>query len=207
MLPPQHPRLKRYSHFLTITARLGRTRSGSSHLQRHSDDDQLHPTQPLATGNIFTTGLVGWPGAPHISEKDFAPVITKALEMPGFQEDKEAGSVMVGFGHGAVLNVATKVIELIKEKRIRHFFLVAGCDGAKPGRNYYTEFVEKVPKDCVVLTLACGKFRFFDKDLGDIGGLPRLLTSGSVTMLTPRYRSPSLLARPSASASTSCLSA
>jgi len=133
---------------------------------------------PSYIGNIYTTGLVGWPGAIHIADKDFTPVIKKALEMPGFQEDKEAGSVMVGFGHDAVMNVAPKVIELIKNKKIRHFFLVAGCDGAKPGRNYYTEFVEKVPKDCVVLTLACGKFRFFDKDLGDIGGIPRLLDIG-----------------------------
>ena len=129
-------------------------------------------------GNIYTTGLVGWPGVTHIADKDFTPIIKKALEMPGFQEDKEAGSVMVGFGHEAVMNVAPKVIELIKAKKIRHFFLVAGCDGAKPGRNYYTEFVEKVPKDCVVLTLACGKFRFFDKDLGDIEGIPRLLDIG-----------------------------
>jgi hydroxylamine reductase len=133
---------------------------------------------PSYIGNIYTTGLVGWPGAIHIADKDFTLVIKKALEMPGFQEDKEAGSVMVGFGHDAVMNIAPKVIELIKNKKIRHFFLVAGCDGAKPGRNYYTEFVEKVPKDCVVLTLACGKFRFFDKDLGDIGGIPRLLDIG-----------------------------
>ncbi len=85
---------------------------------------------------------------------------------------------MVGFGHNAVMGVAGQVIEAVKNKAIRHFFLVAGCDGAKPGRNYYTEFVEKVPKDCVVLTLACGKFRFFDQDLGDIGGIPRLLDIG-----------------------------
>ena len=85
---------------------------------------------------------------------------------------------MVGFGHNAVMGVAGQVIEAVKNKAIRHFFLVAGCDGAKPGRNYYTEFVEKVPQDCVVLTLACGKFRFFDQDLGDIGGIPRLLDVG-----------------------------
>ena len=133
---------------------------------------------PTYIGNIYTTGLVGWPGATYISGKDFTPVIKKALEMPGFTEDTETGSVMVGFGHDAVMNVAPKVIELIKQKKIRHFFLVAGCDGAKPGRNYYTEFVEKVPKDCIVLTLACGKFRFFDKDLGNIEGLPRLIDIG-----------------------------
>ncbi|MFZ0613910.1 MAG: hydroxylamine reductase [Desulfobacterales bacterium] len=127
--------------------------------------------------NIFTTGLVGWPGVTHVS-KDFTPVIQKALELPGFPEDVEGKSVLVGFGRNAVLGVADKIIEAVKSKAIRHFFLVGGCDGAKPGRSYYTEFVEKIPKDCVVLTLACGKFRFFDKDLGDIGGIPRLLDVG-----------------------------
>jgi len=130
------------------------------------------------TDNIFTTGLVGWPGVTHISGKDFSPVIEKALAMPGFTQSTNGKSVMVGFGRNAVLGVAGQVIEAVQNKAIRHFFLVAGCDGAKPGRNYYTEFVEKVPEDCVVLTLACGKFRFFDKDLGDIGGIPRLLDVG-----------------------------
>ena len=128
--------------------------------------------------NIFTTGLVGWPDVTHIADKNFAPVIDKALEMPGFPEDTEGKSVMVGFARNAVLGVADNVIEGVKNKAIRHFFLVGGCDGAKPGRSYYTEFVERVPEDCVVLTLACGKFRFFDKDLGDIGGIPRLLDIG-----------------------------
>ena len=128
--------------------------------------------------NIFTTGLVGWPGVTHIADKNFTPVIAKAVEMPGFPEDMDKGEVMCGFGRNAVMSVAEKVIAGVKQGAIRHFFLVAGCDGAKPGRNYYTEFVEKVPKDCVVLTLACGKFRFFDKDLGDIGGIPRLLDIG-----------------------------
>jgi len=128
--------------------------------------------------NIFTCGLVGWPGVTHISDRNFSPVIEKALALPGFAEDIDKGQVMVGFGRNAVLGVADKVIEAVKSGAIRHFFLVAGCDGAKPGRNYYTEFVEKVPKDCVVLTLACGKFRFFNQDLGDIGGIPRLLDIG-----------------------------
>ena len=101
-----------------------------------------------------------------------------ALAMAGFTDDADKGSVLVGFGRNAVLGVADKVIEAVKSKAIRHFFLVGGCDGAKPGRNYYTKFVEQVPKDCVVLTLACGKFRFFDKQLGDIGGIPRLLDVG-----------------------------
>lgn len=128
--------------------------------------------------NIFTTGLVGWPGVAHIADKNFSRAIEKALAMEGFPADSDKGSVMVGFGRNAVLGVADKIIEAVKNKAIRHFFLVAGCDGAKPGRNYYTEFVEKIPKDCVVLTLACGKFRFFDMQLGDIGGIPRLLDVG-----------------------------
>jgi hydroxylamine reductase len=133
---------------------------------------------PAYKENIFTTGLVGWPEVPHITDLDFSPVIAKALSMPGFTEDRNGKSVMVGFGRNAVMGVAGTVIEAVKNKNIRHFFLVGGCDGAKPGRNYYAEFVKKVPKDCVVLTLACGKFRFFDEDLGDIGGIPRLLDVG-----------------------------
>jgi len=127
---------------------------------------------------IFTAGLVGWPGVTHIADRKFAPLIAKALELPGFAADTEGKSVMTGFARNAVLGVADQVIAAVKEKKIRHFFLVAGCDGAKPGRNYYTEFVEKTPADCIVLTLACGKFRFFDKELGAIGGIPRLLDMG-----------------------------
>ncbi|OQX21530.1 MAG: hydroxylamine reductase [Desulfobacteraceae bacterium IS3] len=138
----------------------------------------IQKPQDAYKDNIFTTGLVGFPGVPHLADKNFAPVIKKALELPGFTQDTDGKSVMVGFGRNAVMGVAGAVIEAVKSKAIRHFFLVAGCDGAKPGRNYYTEFVEKVPKDCVVLTLACGKFRFFDKNLGDIGGIPRLLDIG-----------------------------
>ena len=128
--------------------------------------------------NLFTSGMVGWPGIPHISDLNFKPVIDRALALPGFQEDETGPEVTVGFARNAVLGVADKVIEAVKSGAIRHFFLVAGCDGAKPGRNYYAEFVEKVPRDCIVLTLACGKYRFFDKDLGDIGGIPRLLDVG-----------------------------
>jgi len=128
--------------------------------------------------NLFTSGMVGWPGIPHVSDLNFKPVIDKALSMPGFQEEKNGKEVTVGFARNAVLGVADKVVGAVKSGAIRHFFLVAGCDGAKPGRNYYAEFVEKVPKDCVVLTLACGKYRFFDKELGDIGGIPRLLDAG-----------------------------
>jgi hydroxylamine reductase len=128
--------------------------------------------------NLFSSGMVGWPGITHIPDLNFQPVIDRALELPGFEEDYVTQEVTVGFARNAVLNVADKVIEAVKSGDIKHFFLVAGCDGAKPGRNYYTEFVEKVPKNCIVLTLACGKYRFFDQDLGDIGGIPRLLDAG-----------------------------
>lgn len=134
---------------------------------------------PKAYGeNIFTTGLVGWPGIQHVESGQFAPVIARALAMDGFAADEDKGEVLTGFARNAVLGVADKVIEAVKAGDIRHFFLVGGCDGAKPGRNYYTEFVEQAPADTIILTLACGKFRFFDKKLGDIGGIPRLLDVG-----------------------------
>ncbi len=129
-------------------------------------------------GNIFTVGPVGYPGVPHIGGKDFSAVIQKALEMPGFQEDTDGKTVMVGFGRNAVLSVAGKVIESVKNGHIKRFILVGGCDGARPGRSYYTEFVEKAPKNTIILTLACGKFRFFDKELGTIDDIPRLLDVG-----------------------------
>jgi hydroxylamine reductase len=128
--------------------------------------------------NLFTCGLVGWPGISHLKDRNFKPAIDKALALPGFAEDTNGKYVNSGFARNTVMSVAGQVIEAVKNKQIRHFFLVGGCDGAKPTRNYYTEFVEKVPKDCIVLTLACGKFRFFDKELGDIGGIPRLLDIG-----------------------------
>lgn len=129
-------------------------------------------------GRIFTTGLVAWPGVTHVSSGDFSPVIEAALSADGFAEDGEEKTITVGFGHNAVLGVADTVIDAVKAGAIRHFFLVGGCDGAKPGRNYYTEFAEKAPEDTVILTLACGKFRFNHLDLGTIGGLPRLLDIG-----------------------------
>jgi hydroxylamine reductase len=128
--------------------------------------------------SIFTTGTVGWPGVTHVSKQNFGPLIEKALELPGFPEDTVDKKVLVGFGRNAVLGVADKVIAGVKNKDIRRFFLVGGCDGVKKSRNYYTEFVEKVPEDCIVMTLACGKFKFFDKQMGDIGGIPRLLDIG-----------------------------
>lgn len=131
---------------------------------------------------IFTSSIVGFPEVTHVQEingvKDFTPVIEKALELGGWQEDEEEKKILVGFGHHTVLGVADKVIEAVKSGAIKHFFLIGGCDGAKPGRNYYTEFAEKAPKDTVILTLACGKYRFNKKDFGTIGGLPRLLDVG-----------------------------
>jgi hydroxylamine reductase len=113
-----------------------------------------------------------------VTGEDFSPVIKRALEMPGFPADKEGKYVTVGFGRNAVLSAAGKIIDAVKSGHIKRFLLVGGCDGAKPGRSYYTEFVEKAPKDTIVLTLACGKFRFFDKDLGTIDEIPRLLDIG-----------------------------
>jgi len=127
---------------------------------------------------IFTSGLVAWPGVTHIENNDFAAVIEAALEADGFTEDGSDKTIMVGFAHNAVMGVADTVIEAVKGGDIRHFFLIGGCDGARSGRNYYTELAETVPEDCVILTLACGKFRFNKLDFGDIGGIPRLLDCG-----------------------------
>jgi len=126
---------------------------------------------------LFTWGLVQWPGVKHVEGWDFSAVIKKAQECNSFEE-QPGQEILVGFGHNAILGVADKVIDGVKAGAIKHFFLVGGCDGAKPGRNYYTEFAEQAPKDTVILTLACGKFRFNKLDLGDIGGIPRLLDIG-----------------------------
>ena len=126
---------------------------------------------------LFTWGLVQWPDVKHVEGWDFTEVIDKALECAGF-EDNPGQDILTGFGHNAVLGVADKIVEAVKAGDIKHFFLVGGCDGAKSGRNYYTEFVEKAPKDTVILTLACGKYRFNTMELGDIGGIPRLLDVG-----------------------------
>ena len=128
---------------------------------------------------IFTTGLVQWPGVDHIGEdKDFSPVIEAALAGDGFTETEEEKTILTGFGHNAVLGVAPQVIDAVKSGALKHFFLIGGCDGAKPGRNYYTDFAEAVPDDCTILTLACGKFRFNKLEFGEIGGIPRLLDIG-----------------------------
>jgi len=182
MLPAHgYPKLKKYPHFY------GHYGTAWQNQQREfaafpgpilMTTNCIQKPQELYKPNIYTTGPVAWPGVEHIPGEDFSKVIAKAQEMPGFPADVQGKTVMVGFARTAVLNVAGAVVEAVKKKQIRHFFLVGGCDGAKPGRSYYAEFVEKAPKDTVVLTLACGKFRFFDKDLGDIGGIPRLLDIG-----------------------------
>jgi len=128
--------------------------------------------------NIFTTGPVGWPGVTHLENGNFRPLIDKALEMPGFEDDLEGQTIMCGFARNAVLSVADQVIQAVKNGDIKHFLLVGGCDGARASRNYYSELVEKSPADSVILTLGCGKFKFFDRELGNIAGIPRLLDLG-----------------------------
>ncbi len=182
MLPAHgYPELKKYSH-------LAGNYGGAWQDQRQEFD--AFPGAILMTTNciqkpkdsykdrIFTAGLVAWPGVTHISDGNFEPVIKAALAADGFQEDGEEKNILVGFGHNAVLGVAPAVVDAVKQGAIRHFFLVGGCDGAKPGRNYYTELAEKIPEDCVILTLACGKYRFNKLEFGEIGGIPRLLDIG-----------------------------
>lgn len=132
---------------------------------------------------IFTTNVVGWDGVKFIEhnekgQKDFTDIIEKALELGGFKEDEEPHEILVGFGHHATLSHAEEIVNAVKEGKIRHFFVIGGCDGARPGRNYYTEFAKMVPDDCIILTLACGKYRFNKLDFGTVAGLPRLLDVG-----------------------------
>lgn len=132
---------------------------------------------------IFTTSVVGWDGVKYIGknkdgEKDFSEIINKALELGGFEESEEPYEILVGFGHNATLSNAPAIVDAVKSGQIRHFFLIGGCDGARPGRNYYTEFAKQVPKDCIILTLACGKYRFNKLNFGEVVGFPRLLDVG-----------------------------
>jgi len=182
MLPTHgYPGLKKYSHFF---GHYGTAWQNQQKEFAQFPGSILMTTnciqRPIEsyTDNIFTSGPVGYPGVSHINDRDFSPVIQKALALPGFQEDAVGKTVLVGFGRNAVLSVADKVIASVKSGHIKRFILVGGCDGAKPGRSYYTEFVEKAPKSTIILTLACGKFRFFDKDLGAIDEIPRLLDIG-----------------------------
>jgi len=176
-----YPRLKKYKH---LVGNFG----GAWQNQRNEFDE--FPGAILMTTNclqkpkdsykhrIFTSGVVGWDGVTHISDRDFAPVIKAALAEPGFAEDGHPEYITIGFACNAVLGAAEQVVELVKEGKIRHFFLIGGCDGAKPGRNYYTELAQKVPQDCVILTLACGKYHFNKLEFGQIEGIPRLLDCG-----------------------------
>lgn len=132
---------------------------------------------------IYSTNVVGWEGVKHIGrkengDKDFSEIIQQAIELGGYPEDQEPQEILVGFGHHAALSYAEKIVEAVKAGKIRHFFLIGGCDGARPGRNYYTEFAKLVPEDCMILTLACGKYRFNKLEFGEVAGLPRLLDVG-----------------------------
>jgi hydroxylamine reductase len=182
MLPAHgYPKLKAYPH-------LAGNYGGA--WQDQKDEFDAFPGPILMTTNciqqprdsyrnrIFTSGLVAWPDVQHIANGDFSPVIQAALEQPGFTSNGSDKTILVGFGRNAVLGVADQVIAAVQSGALKHFFLVGGCDGAKPGRDYYTEFAESVPQDCVILTLACGKYRFNKLDFGTIGGIPRLLDMG-----------------------------
>src|SRR5574344_348329 len=189
MLPCQaYPELKKFTHLK------GNFGTAWQNQQKEFDSvpapilfttNCIMPVKDSYADRIFTTSVVEYPNMVHIDDnKDFTPVIEKALELGGYAEDKKmtginGGDVLTtGFGHGTVLSIADKVVGAVKEGKIKHFFLVGGCDGAKPGRNYYTDFVKQTPKDTIILTLACGKFRFNDLDLGNIDGIPRILDMG-----------------------------
>ncbi len=189
MLPAHaYPELKKYTHLK------GNFGTAWQNQQKEFDSipapilfttNCLMPPKASYKDRVFTTEVVSYPELVHVGDdKDFTPVIEKALELGGYDEDRQftgingGESVMTGFAHGTVLSVADTVIEAVKNGDINHFFLVGGCDGAKPGRNYYTEFVKQSPKDSVILTLACGKYRFNDLDLGTIGSLPRIMDMG-----------------------------
>ena len=181
-----YPELKKYSHLVG--------NFGGAWQDQQKEFDNI-PGCILMTTNclmrpretykdrIFTTSVVGWDGVKHIGKgedgkKDFSEIINKALELGGFDEDQEPHEILVGFGHHSTLSHADTIVNAVKDGKIKHFFLIGGCDGARPGRNYYTEFAKKVPNDCVILTLACGKYRFNKLNFGEVAGLPRLLDVG-----------------------------
>jgi len=189
MLPAHaYPELKKYAHLK------GNFGTAWQNQQKEFADipapilfttNCLMPPKASYADRVFTTEVVSYPEIVHIGEdKNFTPVIEKALALGGYPTDMRftgingGEKVMTGFAHNTVLSVAGTVIDAVKSGAIKHFFLVGGCDGAKPGRNYYTEFVKQTPADSIVLTLACGKYRFNDLDLGTIGGLPRVMDMG-----------------------------
>ena len=187
MIPSHgYPGLKKYSHLVG--------NFGGAWQDQQKEFDNI-PGCILMTTNclmrpretykdrIFTTSVVGWDGVKHIAKgkdgkKDFSEIINKALELGGYEEDQEPHEILVGFGHHATLSNAETIVNAVKEGKIRHFFLIGGCDGARPGRNYYTEFAKMVPEDCIILTLACGKYRFNKFEFGEVSGVPRLLDVG-----------------------------
>ena len=187
MIPSHgYPGLKKYSHLVG--------NFGGAWQDQQKEFDNI-PGCILMTTNclmrprdtykdrIFSTSVVGWDGVKHIGKnkdgkKDFTEIINKALDLGGYEEDQEPHEILVGFGHHATLSNAEAIVNAVKDGKIRHFFLIGGCDGARPGRNYYTEFAKKVPEDCIILTLACGKYRFNKLDFGEVAGLPRLLDVG-----------------------------
>lgn len=187
MLPAHgYPELKKYPHLVG--------NFGGAWQEQQKEFDNI-PGCILMTTNcimkprdsykdrIFTTSVVGWENIVHIGKdengkKDFSVIIDKALELGGYTESEEAKNILVGFGHEATLSHASTIVDYVKNGKIKHFFLIGGCDGAKPGRNYFTEFAQNVPKDSVILTLACGKYRFNKLEFGEIDGIPRLLDVG-----------------------------
>lgn len=189
MLPAHaYPKLKKYKHLK------GNFGTAWQNQQKEFDNipapilfttNCLMPLKPSYADRVFTTGVVSFPDTQHIGDdKNFEPVIKKALELGGYDEDKlmtginGGKNVMTGFGRETVSSVADKIIKAVKARKIKHFFLVGGCDGARTGRNYYTYFVKQTPSDTIILTLACGKYRFNDLDLGTIDGLPRIMDMG-----------------------------
>ena len=187
MIPSHgYPELKKYPHLV------GNFGGAWQDQQKEFDDipgcilmttNCLMRPRETYKDRIFTTSVVGWDGVKYIGKKedgtkDFSEIIDKALELGGYKEDQEPHEILVGFGHHATLSHAETIVNAVKEGKIRHFFLIGGCDGARPGRNYYTEFAKKAPKDCVILTLACGKYRFNKLEFGEVAGLPRLLDVG-----------------------------
>ncbi|WP_425448419.1 hydroxylamine reductase [Dethiothermospora halolimnae] len=187
MLPCHgYPKLKKYKHLV------GNFGSAWQNQQKEFNDipgaivmttNCLMRPRGSYKDRIFTTNVVGWDGVENIKlnedgTKDFSPVIDKALQLGGFKEDEEEKEILVGFGHNETLSHAETIVNAVKNGDIKHFFVIGGCDGAKPGRNYYTEFAQKVPQDCVILTLACGKYRFNKLEFGTVAGLPRLLDVG-----------------------------
>lgn len=187
MLPSHgYPGLKKYKHLVG--------NFGSAWQNQQKEFDSI-PGCILMTTNclmrpretykdrIFTTNVVGWEGVRHVrvkedGTKDFTEIIEKALELGGFEKNEEKKEILVGFGHQATLSHAEEIVKAVKEGKIKHFFVIGGCDGARPGRNYYTELAKIIPKDCVILTLACGKYRFNKLEFGTVAGLPRLLDLG-----------------------------